>query len=116
MYLTGMTTKRESLSQQGNSLIHFHKQFNQYTLRLVGHPLDICLVLFSAVSSLQFPHASVDTNYRHFSGDRKILCNVAIDILNNNKTGTCDFFGWFKESREEEKWREEENNGRGKLK
>jgi hypothetical protein len=51
-----------------------------------------------------------------FQDAERILRNVAIDINNSNRIGTYDFFGCFKENREEEKRRGKENNGRGRLK
>jgi hypothetical protein len=39
------------------------------------------------------------------------LFNVHIDICDSKITGNCDLFGWFKENREEQKWRRKENNG-----
>jgi hypothetical protein len=72
-YLSKMTTVKYGLSRQGNSPNHFHKHFNQYTLLLVGHPLDLYLVLFNAVPSLHFPYVYINTSDKHFSGCREDL-------------------------------------------
>jgi len=73
VYLLMMTTVKYSLRRQGYSPIQFHKHFNQYTLRLVGHPLNFYLVPFNAVPSLYFPYSCINTTGKHFSGYREDL-------------------------------------------